>query len=113
MKKISKYRKKFHIKKGDTVRIIAGNDRNKEAKVLRILRDKDRAIVEGCNKVYKHIKPNAEKNVNPGIIQRESSIHISNLSLIDSNGNATRIGRKRDDNNKLKRYSKKTGEFIN
>lgn len=102
---------KIHIKKGDTVRVLAGNEKGSEGKVLVVDRKNYRAIVEGVNLVSKHTKPNAA-NPQGGIIKKEASVHISNLMIVDSKGNATRIGRKLDDNNKLVRYSKKTGEVI-
>lgn len=102
---------KFHIKKGDTVKVIAGNEKGAEGKVLLINKEKKRALVEGVNMVSKHTKPNAS-NPQGGIVKKESAIHISNLMLIDSKGNASRIGRKPDANNKMVRYSKKTGEVI-
>ncbi len=102
---------KLHIKKGDTVKVIAGNEKGQQGKVLRIDLKKHRAIVEGLNLVSKHTKPNAA-NPQGGIVKQEAGIHISNLMVIDSKGNMTRIGRKMDDNNKLVRYSKKSGEVI-
>ncbi|WP_372775312.1 50S ribosomal protein L24 [Mangrovibacterium sp.] len=104
--------KKLHIKKGDTVVVTAGNDNGRQGKVLEVIRDKDRAIVEGVNMVKKHTKPNAE-NPQGGIVEKEAPIHISNLMLLDpKSGSRTRIGRKLDDNGKLVRYSKKSGEEI-
>ena len=104
---------KFHIRKGDTVKIIAGNDKGKTGKVLEIQKDKYRAIVEGANLVTKHMKPSAA-NPEGGIKQTEAGIHISNLMVVDpASGNATRIGRKANKEGKLQRYSKKSGEFIN
>ncbi len=103
---------KLHIKKNDTVKIISGNHRDKTGKVLEVFRSKSRAIVEGVNMVTKHIKPSAAKPEG-GIEKTEAGIHISNLMLIDpASGEATRTGRKRDENGKNIRYSKKTGEFI-
>ncbi len=103
---------KFHIKKGDTVLVVAGNDKGKKGKVLEILRDKNRAIVEEVNMVTKHTKPSAAKPEG-GIETTEAAVHISNLKLVDpATGEATRIGRKLNDKGKLQRYSKKTGEFI-
>jgi large subunit ribosomal protein L24 len=103
---------KLHIKKGDTVKVLAGDDRAKTGKVLEVLIDQNRAIVEGINIVTKHTKPSAGKPEG-GIKKTEASIHISNLMLIDpASGKATRIGRKLDSKNKLQRYAKKTGEFI-
>lgn len=103
---------KFHIRKGDTVKIIAGNYKGKTGKVLEVITTKYRAIVEGANMVTKHIKPSAT-NPEGGIQQTEASIHLSNLMVIDSSsGDATRIGRKKNADDKLQRYSKKSGEFI-
>lgn len=103
---------KFHIRKGDTVKIIAGNDNGKTGKVLEVITSKYRAIVEGANMVTKHVKPSAT-NPEGGIQETEASIHISNLMVVDpSSGDATRVGRKKNDDGKLQRYSKKSGEFI-
>lgn len=103
---------KFHIKKGDTVKILAGNDRGKTGKVLEMLPEKNKAIVEGIRVVTKHIKPSATKPEG-GIEKTEAPIHLSNLMLVDpSSGDATRIGRKENSKGKLQRYSKKNGEFI-
>ena len=104
---------KLHIKKGDTVKVIAGNSKGQEGKVIEVIISKSRVLVEGVNMVSKHTKPNAS-SPQGGIIKKESSIHISNLMLVDPNsGDATRIGRKIDDKTgKLTRYSKKSGEVI-
>jgi large subunit ribosomal protein L24 len=104
---------KLHIKKGDSVKVIAGDSKNQEGKVLSIDRVKNRAIVEGVNLVSKHTKPNA-KSPQGGIVKQEASVHISNLMLIETGtGKPTRVGRKLDDTSKkLVRYSKKTGEVI-
>lgn len=102
---------KFHIKKGDTVKVLAGNEKGAEGKVLIVYPEKMRALVEGVNMVSKHTKPSSA-NPQGGIVKKEAPIHISNLMLVDSKGNASRIGRKLDDTNKLVRYSKKTGEVI-
>jgi large subunit ribosomal protein L24 len=102
---------KLHIKKGDIVKVIAGNERGQQGKVLSIDRKKMRALVEGLNMISKHTKPNAA-NPQGGIVKQEAPIHISNLMFIDGKGNATRIGRKLNDDNKIVRYSKKSGEVI-
>lgn len=103
---------KFKIKKGDTVKVIAGNSKGKSGKVLMVDREKSRILVEGVNMVTKHRKPSAA-NPNGGIEKMESTVHISNLMLVDpSSGDTTRVGRKLNDQGKLQRYSKKTGEFI-
>ena len=104
--------KKLHIKKGDLVFVNAGNDKGKTGKVLEVITKKDRAIVEGVNMVSKHTKPNA-KNHQGGIVKQEAGIHISNLQVVDpSTGAPTRIGRRLNDNGKLVRYAKKSGEEI-
>ncbi|MFN3556128.1 MAG: 50S ribosomal protein L24 [Bacteroidales bacterium] len=102
---------KLHIKKGDTVKAIAGNAKGQQGKVLSIDRKNMRALVEGLNMISKHTKPNAA-NPQGGIVKKEAPIHISNLMVVDGKGNATRIGRKLNENNKLERYSKKSGEVI-
>ena len=103
---------KFHIKKGDTVIVNAGDDRGQKGRVLSVLRSKNRAIVEGLNMVSKSTKPNA-KHPQGGIIKMEAPIHISNLSLVDpKSGKATRIGRRKNEAGVTVRYSKKSGEEI-
>lgn len=103
---------KFHVRKGDTVKIIAGNDKGKSGKVLEVNRVKYRAIVEGANMVTKHVKPTAE-NPEGGIKQTEAAVHLSNLMIVDpSSGDTTRVGRKKNSDGRLQRYSKKSGEFI-
>ncbi|HRI80498.1 MAG TPA: 50S ribosomal protein L24 [Cyclobacteriaceae bacterium] len=108
---------KLKIRKGDTVKVIAGNyrstaDKVNSGKVLEVLLDKNRVIVEGINMVTKHQKPSAGKPEG-GIKKTEASIHISNVMLLDpASGQATRVGRKKDENGKWQRYSKKTKEII-
>ncbi|MBS1506324.1 MAG: 50S ribosomal protein L24 [Bacteroidetes bacterium] len=102
----------MHIRKGDTVKVLSGDDKNKTGKVLEILTSKNRAVVEGVNIVTKHQKPSAGKPEG-GIKKIEAGVHISNLMLIDpASGKATRTGRKLNEKGKLQRYSKKSGEFI-
>lgn len=112
MAEIIKKRPKLLIKTGDTVMVIAGNSKGKKGKVLTLYPSQNKAIVEGVNLVTKHVKPSAE-NTQGGRSQQEAPIHISNLMLVDpSTGEPTKAGRKKDDNGKLQRYSKKTGKFI-
>ncbi len=102
---------KFKLKKNDLVRVIAGDAKGKEGKILVIDSKKMRATVEGVNLISKHAKPSS-KNPNGGIEKKEGSIHISNLMLIE-NGKTTRIGKKMDESsNKSVRYSKKTQQLI-
>ena len=102
--------KKYNIKKGDTVYVNAGNDKGKTGKVLEVLRDKDRVIVEGVNMVAKHTKPNP-KAPQGGIIRKEAGIHISNVQLVDAAGKPTRVAHKEVDGKKV-RIAKTTGEEI-
>ena len=103
---------KLHIRKGDTVKVIAGDDKGKTGKVLEVILSKQRALVEGVNIATKHEKPSAGKPEG-GIKKVESAVHVSNLMLVDpATGKTIRTGRKLNDKNKLQRYSKKTGEFI-
>ncbi|AAQ66908.1 MULTISPECIES: 50S ribosomal protein L24 [Porphyromonas] len=103
---------KLHIKKGDTVMVISGEDKGHSGRVLEVLVKEQRAIVEGLNMIKKHAKPSA-KNPQGGIISKEAPIHISNLNVVDpKTGKATRIGRRLNENGKLVRYAKKSGEEI-
>ena len=103
---------KLHIKKGDTVIVNAGNSKGKTGKVLSVLVEKQRAVVEGVNIVSKSTKPSAQ-HPQGGIIKQEAPIHISNLNVVDpKTGKATRIGRREGANGQLVRYAKKSGEEI-
>ena len=97
--------KKFKIKSGDTVRVIAGDHKGSEGKVLQIVNDKDRVLVEGVNLVSKHTKPSAQ-SPQGGIVKKEASLHISNVLLVED-GVAVRVGFKVDGDTKT-RISKKT-----
>ncbi len=101
---------KLKIKSGDTVRVIAGDHKGQEGKVQKVFLDKNKAIVEGINMISKHEKPSAS-NPQGGIKEKEAPIHISNLALIDKNGNTTRVGYKEEDGKKV-RFSKKSNEVI-
>ena len=102
---------KLHIKKDDTVIVLAGSAKGKSGKVLKVLVSESRAIVEGLNMVSKSTKPSA-KNPQGGIIKQEAPIHISNLSLIDpKSGKPTRIAIKRGGKT-VTRIAKKSGEEI-
>lgn len=103
---------KLHIKKGDTVYVNSGEDKGKTGRVLQVLINKERAVVEGINMISKHSKPSAQ-SPQGGIEKKEAAIHISNLNLVDpKSGKPTRIGRKEDNKGKLIRYAKKSGEEI-
>ena len=103
---------KLHIKKNDTVVVLAGEDKGKTGKVLKVLVEKNRALVEGVNMVSKSTKPSA-KNPQGGIVKQEAPIHISNLSLVDpKSGKATRVGIKVTEDGKKVRIAKESGEEI-
>lgn len=103
---------KFHIRKGDTVFVNAGEDKGKTGKVIRVITEKKRAVVKGVNIVSKNQKPNA-KYPQGGIIKMEAPIHISNLNVIDpASGKPTRIGHRKNEEGKTIRYAKKSGEEI-
>ena len=103
---------KLKIKKGDTVKVVTGDDKGKQGRVLSVDKITLRAIVEGINMATRHTKPTA-KNTKGGIVHQEASVHISNLMMVDAAGNTTRVGRRIDEaTNKLVRYSKKSGEAI-
>ena len=101
---------KLKIKSGDTVKVITGDHKGSEGKVLQVFKDKNKAIVEGVNMVKKHTKPSAQ-NPQGGIVEKEASIQISNLSLLTSNGEATRVGYRMEGDKKV-RFSKKSNEVI-
>ena len=104
--------KKLNIKKGDTVKVIAGVNIGQEGKVIKVMPESSRVMLEGdgIRKDSKHTRPNAT-NQEGGIIKQDAPIHISNVMLVDASGEATRVGRKQEDNKSV-RYSKKSGEVI-
>ena len=103
---------KLHIKKGDNVMVISGNNKGQSGRVLLINVAESKAIVESVNLISKHTKPNAD-NPKGGIIKQEAAVHISNLMLVDKAGSATRTGLKVDESTGKKvRFSKKSGEAI-
>ena len=99
---------KFKI--GDNVKIIAGDQKGSSGKIIKIFRSKNKALVEGMNMVKKHNKPNAN-NPKGGIVEKEAALQISNLSLINSKGETTRVGYRMEDGKKV-RYAKKSNEVI-
>ncbi len=99
------------IKKGDTVQVITGNDAGKSGRVIKVFLNKERVVVEGINIVKKHARP-TQDNPQGGIMEKEASIHISNIMLVIS-GKPTRVGFKSLDNGKKVKFAKTTGEVIN
>ncbi len=103
--------KRLKVKKGDLVVVTSGDSRGKQGRVVEVNRDNDRVIVEGANMVKKHRKPSAQ-NPQGGIESIAAGINISNVKVIDAKGNATRVGRRRNADGKLERFSKKSGESL-
>ena len=101
---------KLKIKSGDTVKVIAGDHKGSEGQVLKVFVDKNKAIVEGVNMVKKHTKPSAQ-NPQGGIVEKEAPIHVSNLSLMNSKGEETRVGYRMEGEKKV-RFAKKSNEVI-
>ena len=99
------------IKKGDTVQVITGNDEGKIGRVIKVFLNRDRVVIEGVNIVKKHARP-TQDNPQGGIIEKESSIHISNIMLVVG-GKPTRVGFKSLENGKKVKFAKSTGEVIN
>ncbi|PKV66731.1 50S ribosomal protein L24 [Pontibacter ramchanderi] len=105
-------KKKLHVKTGDTVKVIAGDDRGKTGRITAVNIEKQRVTVEGINMVTKHAKPSA-KNPQGGISKMEAPIHASNVALVDpKSGETAKAGRRKNSEGKTERYSKKSGEVI-
>jgi large subunit ribosomal protein L24 len=102
---------KIKIKRNDQVEVIAGKDKGKKGRVLRVLADKNRVLVQGVMMMKKHVKPNPQKNIQGGIAEQEATIHLSNVMLLDSEGKATRVGSRIDGDKKV-RFAKTNGVAI-
>jgi large subunit ribosomal protein L24 len=103
--------KRLKVKKGDLVVVTTGDSKGKQGRVVEVNRDNDRVVVEGVNLVKKHRKPSAQ-NPQGGIESIAAGINISNVKVVDAKGNATRVGRRRNADDKLERFSKKSGETL-
>ena len=99
------------IKRNDKVEVVAGKDKGKQGRVLRVLADKNRVLVEGVMMVKKHVKPNPQRNIKGGIAEQESTIHVSNVMLVDGEGNKTRVGSRVEGDTRV-RFSKVSGNTI-
>ncbi len=105
--------KKPRLKKNDLVLVIAGKNRGRQGKILKILPGKERVIVERVNLIKRHVRPNPSKNIAGGISEKEAPIHISNVMLMDPDRNTrTRIGRRRDADGAPERFAKKSGAAL-
>ena len=102
---------KIKIKRNDRVEVIAGKDKGKQGRVLRVIAEKERLLVEGVMMIKKHVKPNPQKNIQGGIAEQEATIHVSNVMLLDGEGNKTRIGSRLEGDKKV-RFAKVSGNTI-
>jgi large subunit ribosomal protein L24 len=101
----------LRIKRNDRVEVIAGKDRGKQARVLRVIAERQRVLVEGVGMIKKHVKPNPQRNIKGGIAEQESPIHLSNVMLVDGDGKRTRVGTRTDEDRKV-RVAKTTGAVV-
>ena len=99
------------IKRNDQVEVIAGKDKGKRGRVLRVLADKNRVLVEGVMMVKKHVKPNPQRNIKGGIAEQEATIHLSNVMVVDGEGKRTRVGTRVEGDKKVC-VSKASGSVI-
>ena len=100
-----------HIKSGDVVMVVAGADRGRTGRVLRVLTDKNRVVVEGVNRVWKHVRP-SQRNPQGGRIQKDAPIHVSNVMVVDSDNRPTRVGFRRDEDGRSVRIARRSGKDI-
>ena len=107
----TKVHKRVDIRRNDTVKVMTGRDIGKEGRVLRVLPDEGRVLVEHVMTVKKHVRPNPQRNIKGGIAEQEAAIHISNVMLVDGEGNKTRIGSRVDGDRRV-RVSRVSGSAI-
>lgn len=104
---------KLHVRRNDTVLVLAGKDRGKRGRVLQVMPDSQRVLVEGVNMIKRHTRPNPQRNVKGGVLEKEASLHVSNVQLVDPTTNKpTRVGRKRLDDGQRVRIGRKSGEVV-
>jgi large subunit ribosomal protein L24 len=109
----AKQRVRIRIRKNDTVQVIAGKDAGKRGKVLKVLREKGRVIVQGVNFIKRHTRPNPQRNIKGGVAEREAAIHVSNVMVVaGEDDRRTRIGSKTLSDGKKVRISRRTGEVL-
>ena len=101
------------VRKNDEVIVIAGKDRGKTGRVLQVMPERNRVVVEGVNVIKRHTRPNPQKNIKGGIVEREGSIHASNVQPVDpESGKATRVGRKVLEDGRRVRVSRRSGSVL-
>ena len=105
-------RMRIRIRKNDTVQVIAGKDAGKRGKVLKVLREKGRVIVQGVNFIKRHTRPNPQRNIKGGVAEREAAIHVSNVMVVADDDRRTRIGTKTLADGRKVRISRRTGEVL-
>ena len=106
-------RSKLSVRKNDMVIVRTGKDRGKRGRVLRVIAEKNRVVIEGVNLIKRHTRPNPQKNIKGGIVEREAPIHASNVMLLDPDSNEpTRIGSKTLDDGRRVRISRKSGAMV-
>ncbi len=106
-------KKKSKLRKNDMVVVIAGKDRGRQGRILRLFPATDRVIVERVNMIKRHTRPNPSKNIAGGISEKEAPLHLSNVMLVDPDRNVpTRIGRRRDADGTPERFAKKSGAAL-
>jgi large subunit ribosomal protein L24 len=108
----AKQRMRIRIRKNDTVQVIAGKDAGKRGKVLKVLRDKGRVIVQGVNFIKRHTRPNPQRNIKGGVAEREAAIHVSNVMVVADDDRRSRIGSKTLADGRKVRISRRTGEVL-
>ena len=108
----AKQRVRIRIRKNDTVQVIAGKDAGKRGKVLKVLREKGRVIVQGVNFIKRHTRPNPQRNIKGGVAEREAAIHVSNVMVIADDDRRSRIGTKTLADGRKVRISRRTGEVL-
>ena len=111
MRTVSTENKRVDLRRNDTVKVITGRDKGKEGRVLRVFPNDAKILVEHVMMVKKHVRPNPQRNIKGGIAEQESSIHISNVMLVDGEGNKTRVGTKLEGDTRV-RVSKVSGNPI-
>ena len=112
MARRQKTRMKIRLRKGDLVEVISGKDSGKRGKVLVVLRERGRVIVQGVGFVKRHTRPNPQRNIKGGIAEREAPIHVSNVMVLDSDGKPTRVGSRIDDDGRRVRISRRSGKDL-
>ena len=110
--RVEQVRIRIRIRKNDLVEVITGRDRGKRGKVLQVLPDKGRVLVQGVNFIKRHTRPNPQRNIKGGIAEREASIHVSNVMIVSPDDKRTRIGSKLLPDGERVRIGRRSGEVL-